>query len=115
MDCKGVFIMTNLMSHDRMFPFVNTKMFDELMGEFFGKPSCWVGKEKPNYPMNVIRVIKNDEIVAYRLEYALAGFNKDDIKISVNGDVLKINVKMGFPNLLELKLNYCKEKYYFPT
>lgn len=94
MDCKGVFIMTNLMSRNQMFPFINNKMFDELMEDFFGKPSCWVGKEKPNYPMNVIRVIKNDEVVAYRLEYALAGFNKDDIKISVNGDVLKINVSM---------------------
>ena len=29
--------------------------------------------------------------------------------------LLKLMLKMGFPNLLELKLNYCKEKYYYPT
>ena len=96
MGCKGVFIMTNLMSRNR-FPFMNNSMFDEMINDFFGKPTFWTGKEKSNYPMNVIRIIKNDEIVAYRLEYALAGFNKEDIKISVNGDVLKVEAKMPKP------------------
>lgn len=94
MDCKGVFIMTNLMSRSRMFPLMNNHVFDEMMNDFFGKPAYWIGKEKTNYPMNVIRIIKNGEIVAYRLEYALAGFNKEDIKISVTGNTLKIDASM---------------------
>lgn len=96
MGCKGVFIMTNLMSHNR-FPFMNYSMFNEMINDFFGKPTFWTGKEKSNYPMNVIRIIKNDEIVAYRLEFALAGFNKEDIEISVIGDVLRVATKMPKP------------------
>jgi HSP20 family protein len=72
---------------------MNNSAFDEIMNDFFGKPAYWVGKEK-TYPMNVVRIIKNDEVVAYRLEYALAGFNKEDIKISVNGNILKIEASM---------------------
>ena len=104
MGCKGVFIMTNLMSRNR-FPFMNNSMFDEMINDFFGKPTFWTGKEKSNYPMNVIRIIKNDEIVAYRLEYALAGFNKEDIEISVIGDVLRVATKMSKPIIDEKNEN----------
>lgn len=81
--------MTDLLTRGRIFPLMSNNMFDAIMNDFFDKPSCWTGKEK-NYPMNVVKIIKNDEIYAYRLEYALAGFEKSDIKISVNNNILKI-------------------------
>lgn len=82
--------MTNLLTtRNHSFTLMNNSVFDEIMNDFFGKPSCWVGKEK-NYPMNVIKIMNNGEVSAYRLEYALAGFNKNEIKISVNNNILKI-------------------------
>jgi len=65
---------------------------DDVVNDIFGgKTSIWTGHEKPSYPMNVIRV-KNDkgETTAYRLEFALAGFDKQDIGVHVNGDFLNI-------------------------
>ena len=78
--------MTHLM---KTVPMMDASFFDEIMNEFFEKPTRWIGKEK-NYPMNVVKIVENGEITAYRLEYALAGFSKKDIKISISGDNLQI-------------------------
>jgi len=82
--------MTNLMKRNGFYPMMNQSLFDDVMNDFFGKSTFWTGKEKLSYPMNVIRIIENEETIAYRLEYALAGFKKEDIKISISGDILKV-------------------------
>ena len=82
--------MTNLMKRNSFYPFINNSVFDDIMNDFFGKSTCWTGKEKLSYPMNVVRIMKDDETIAYRLEFALAGFKKEEINISISGDVLKV-------------------------
>ena len=82
--------MTNLM-RSRIFPMMsNASVFNEFIDEFFNKPTSLIGKEKISYPMNIIKVVENGAVSAYRLEYALAGFKKDEIKVTINKDILKV-------------------------
>lgn len=73
-------------------PAVFSTAFDDLLDEFFSTPA-WFGKEKVSYPMNVVKIKKDGEITGCRLEYALAGFDKDEINLSLDGDVLKIEAE----------------------
>lgn len=71
------------------FPLISNSLLNELFSnECEKKPFIF---PKMNYPMNVFKILDdNGKIVAYRLEYAMAGFTKEEIKISVVGDILKI-------------------------
>ena len=82
--------MTNLM-RSKIFPMMsNASVFNEFIDEFFNKPTSLIGKERISYPMNIIKVVENGVVSAYRLEYALAGFKKDEIKVTINKDILKV-------------------------
>lgn len=70
---------------DDLFP---TQMFDN---EDF-KPTRWA-KETSAYPMNVVSIKKDGKTVAKRLEYALAGFAKNEINVSLKNGVLTIEAK----------------------
>ncbi len=72
----------------RMFPAI----LDDFFSDDFFKPTAWIGREKTSYPMNVIRLTdEKGATTGYRLEYALAGFDKNDIKVHLDGDLLKID------------------------
>jgi HSP20 family protein len=71
------------------FPFISNSFLDEFLSDECEKKSFLYSKT--NYPMNVFKIFDdNGWVIAYRLEYAMAGFSKEEIKISVVGDILKI-------------------------
>lgn len=65
------------------------KVFDVFNDEFF-QPNRWA---KSSYPMNVISVKEKGKTIAKRLEYALAGFRKDEITLSIKDDILTIDAE----------------------
>lgn len=69
-------------------------MFDEIFDTVFSKPYNWTGNIKNTYPMNVVKLVDdNNKTTAYRIEYALAGFAKEDIHITVSNDTLIIEAE----------------------
>ena len=68
------------------------KMLDDVFNDDFFKPTRWA-KETSMYPMNVVNVTKDGKTVAKRLEYALAGFKKDEIKVSLKDGILTIEAE----------------------
>ena len=50
---------------------------------------------------------------AYKLEAELPGFNKEDIKIDVENDVLTISAERKFDHKSEEKPNYIKRERYY--
>ena len=68
------------------------KVFGDMFDDGFFKPNRWA-KESSVYPMNVVNVKKDGKTVAKRLEYALAGFSKDEIKLSLKNDILTIEAE----------------------
>ena len=78
---------------DDLFP---TQMLDKFFDEVFDnedfKPTRWA-KETSAYPMNVVSIKKDGKTVAKRLEYALAGFAKNEINVSLKNGVLTIEAK----------------------
>ena len=86
-------MMNELMKRNNFYsPAIFSTAFDDMLDEMFKTPS-WFGKEKVSYPMNVVTLKKDGEAIGCRLEYALAGFNKDEITLSLDGDVLKIEAE----------------------
>lgn len=73
------------------------KFFQDAIREFWGRdfwnPTTWAKKEPSFYPMNVVAVKKDGDIVAKRLEYALAGFTKEDLNVTVKDDTLTITAE----------------------
>ena len=72
-----------------------TAFFDNFFNDFDNsifKPTRWA-KETSSYPMNVVNVTKDGNLVAKRLEYALAGFDKSEIKLSLKNDILTIEAE----------------------
>ena len=78
---------------DDLFP---TQMLDKFFDEMFDnedfKPTRWA-KETSAYPMNVVSIKKDGKTVAKRLEYALAGFAKNEINVSLKNGVLTIEAE----------------------
>lgn len=76
--------------------FAPTQVFDKFFDEVFNnevfKPTRWA-KEASAYPMNVVNIKRDGKIVAKRLEYALAGFAKNEIKVSLKNRVLTIEAE----------------------
>ena len=68
------------------------KFFDEVFDNEFFKPTRWA-KDASAYPMNVVNIKKDGKTVAKRLEYALAGFSKNEISISLKNGVLTIEAE----------------------
>ena len=72
----------------------NASLFDEFFNDFFSNPNYLIGKEKSSYPMNINRVVDENGVVkAYHLEYALAGFKKDEIKVTISNDILTVKAE----------------------
>ena len=86
--------MNNLVKK-QFFPMMsNASLFDEFFNDFFSNPNYLIGKEKSSYPMNINRVVDENGVVkAYHLEYALAGFKKDEIKITISNDILTVKAE----------------------
>jgi HSP20 family protein len=99
--CKGEEIMMNLVrrNEEDLFDGLLTpsRLFDEAIGTLFGNESIWNpnrwARESSLYPMNVVRVKKDGKSVAQRLEYALAGFTKDEIKVTLKDDTLLVEAE----------------------
>ena len=66
------------------------EIFDRFLEESFDND---FKKIKTHYPMNILKVEENGSIIGYALEYALAGFSKEDIEVKVCGDVLTLTVE----------------------
>ena len=81
-------MIDNLFAPTSMFE----KAFDDMFNNEFFKPTRWA-KESSIYPMNVVNVKKDGKTVAKRLEYALAGFEKNEIKLSLKNDILTIEAE----------------------
>lgn len=81
-------VIDNLFAPTEVF----NKFFDEVFDNDFFKPTRWA-KEASSYPMNVVSVKKNGKTVAKRLEYALAGFDKNEIKLSLKNGILTIEAE----------------------
>ena len=86
--------MNNLVKK-QLFPMMsNASLFDEFFNDFFSNPNYLIGKEKSSYPMNINRVVDENGVVkAYHLEYALAGFKKDEIKVTISNDILTVKAE----------------------
>ena len=99
--CKGEEIMMNLVrrNEEDLFDGLLTpsRLFNEAIGTLFGNESIWNpnrwARESSLYPMNVVRVKKDGKSVAQRLEYALAGFTKDEIKVTLKDDTLLVEAE----------------------
>lgn len=105
--------MNDLIRNNFSFPFINNSVFDEMINDFFEKPSTFlIGKDKNTYPMNVITIKKNGEIVSYRLEYALAGFKKEEIKISISNNILKVEATHNSQKEENEDNDTCETVYY---
>ena len=76
------------------FPMVNKNLFDDFFENFFNDKSWFAEKKPGTYPMNVVR-IKDSEgnTTAVKIEYALAGFSKNEINVSIKNNVLHINAE----------------------
>ena len=85
---------SNYPTFDNMFAptYMFDKFFDEVFDNDFFKPTRWA-KESSTYPMNVVNVKKDGKTVAKRLEYALAGFRKEDINLSLKNGILTIDAE----------------------
>ena len=66
------------------------EIFDRFLEESFDND---FKKIKTHYPMNILKIEENGSIIGYALEYALAGFSKEDIEVKVCGDVLTLTVE----------------------
>ena len=86
--------MNEIMFSRGGFPVITKYLFDNLMTETFNNDML---KMKSSYPMNIIECMETkgnvEKVIGYRLEYALAGFNKDEIEIQVKDNILNIHVE----------------------
>ena len=86
--------MNEIMFSRGGFPVITKYLFDNLMTETFNNDML---KMKSSYPMNIIECMETkgnvEKVIGYRFEYALAGFNKDEIEIQVKDNILNIHVE----------------------
>jgi len=76
------------------FPVINKNLFDSFFNEVFNDENLFpVEKKTSVYPVNIVRVKKDGKITAIRIEYALAGFRKEEIKVFVKNGVLHIQAE----------------------
>lgn len=65
-------------------------IFDRFLEESFNND---IKRIKTHYPMNIWKREVEGIVSGYIIEYALAGFSKEDIEVKVCGDVLTLNVE----------------------
>lgn len=67
------------------------KGFDEGFNNEPMRPVTWATKDKNTYPMNVVNVKNKDGVVTEtRLEYALAGFKPEEIRVTRSGNTVRV-------------------------
>lgn len=97
-------MIDNIIRNNRgnSFPIINKNVFDDVFKEFFENDNFFQGaKRTSTYPANIVKVKKNGKITHIRIEYALAGFSKDEINVSVKNGVLYIQAKEHDNGILE--------------
>jgi len=75
-------------------------LFDSKGFERFFEDTAWIDGTKGTYPCNIYY---NESTKNTVLEYALAGFSKDEIKISVVNDKLTIETVTSIADNSEIK------------
>lgn len=94
--------MNEIMFSRGGFPVITKYLFDNLMTETFNNDML---KMKSGYPMNIVECVEMkdnaEKVTGYRLEYALAGFNKNEIEIKVKDNILNIHVEKKERNYQE--------------
>lgn len=65
-------------------------IFDRFLEESFNND---IKRIKTHYPMNIWKREVEGVVSGYIIEYALAGFSKEEIEVKVCGDVLTLNVE----------------------
>ena len=65
-------------------------IFDRFLEESFNND---IKRIKTHYPMNIWKREVEGFVSGYIIEYALAGFSKEEIEVKVCGDVLTLNVE----------------------
>jgi HSP20 family protein len=84
------------------------RSFDDIFDDFFG--NRWLDHSEYSYWTPAVDVIEEDN--KYILKMDLPGLSKDDVKISVDNDTLKISGEKKYENE-EKKKNYHRcERYY---
>lgn len=84
------------------FPVINKNLFDNFFKEFFDDDNFFPTEKKTSvYPANIVRVKKDGKITAIRIEYALAGFRKEEIKVFVKNGVLHIQAEHKDDEIME--------------
>lgn len=86
--------MNELMFSRGGFPVITKYLFDNMMSDSWNNDML---KMKSSYPMNIVAITEkdgeNEKIKGYKLEYALAGFKKDEIEIKVKENILNVHVE----------------------
>lgn len=85
--------MDNIMFF-RGIPLTTKMLFDRLMSETWDNDML---KMKSNYPMNIVEICDDEEVSSYRIEYAFAGFKKDEINVEIVGDILNVKAEKTEP------------------
>lgn len=95
------------------FPVITKYLFDSMMSDSWNNDML---KMKSSYPMNIVECMETkgnvDKVNSYRLEYALAGFKKDEIEIKVKENILNVHVEKkttvsdNFENYLRQGISY---------
>ena len=69
------------------FPVITKFLFDNLINDTWNNDMV---RMKSDYPMNIVEMMEKDEVIGYRLEYAFSGFDKSEISVSVEDNVLTV-------------------------
>lgn len=84
------------------FPVITKYLFDNLIAQTWNNDML---KMKSSYPMNIVECMETkgnvEKVNGYRLEYALAGFDKNDIQVQIKDNILNIHVQKGEENFQE--------------
>lgn len=76
------------------FPIINKNVFDDAFKELFENDNFFPGEKRTGtHPVDIVKVKKDGKITHIRIEYALAGFSKDEINVSVKNSVLYIQAE----------------------
>lgn len=64
-------------------------MMDEMIPSF-GK---WFDEPGVEQDMNMITIMKDGKLAGYKLQYAVPGFTKDDVSVSIDNGVIRIEAQ----------------------
>jgi len=69
-----------------------TSPFNELVNEFFGRDNArTIGQDGPRSSMPSVNIVERDD--RFELQMPTPGFNKEDLKLQVENDILTIRAE----------------------